>query len=80
MVKNGQRVDLTTAERELLKILAQNVNLPVSREELARQTKTESVRTIDVQITRLRKKIEENPKHPFWIQTVRGQGYKLVVQ
>ncbi len=78
LFKFGKRVDLTTSEQTLLETLVQSVNIPVSREELARQTHTQSGRTIDVQITRLRRKIEKDLKHPLWIQTVRGKGYKLV--
>ena len=79
LLKDGKEVNLTTSERALFKILAHSVNIPVSRDELARQTQTTSVRTIDVQITRLRRKLEQDLKHPVWIQTVRGKGYKLVV-
>ena len=62
----------------MLNILVQFVNQPVTREELARQTQTKSVRTIDVQIKRLRHKLKDNSKHPLLVQTVRGKGYKLV--
>ena len=71
-------IKLTTSEQNLLTVLAHSINQPVAREELARQTHTASARTIDTQIVRLRQKIEKDIKHPFWIQTVRGKGYKLV--
>ena len=76
--KSGQSVNLTTAEQVLLEALIKTINQPVAREELARQTQTTSPRAIDAQIVRLRQKIEDDSKHPFWIQTVRGKGYKLV--
>ena len=76
--KAGQPINLTTSEQILLEALLQSINQPVAREELARQIHLESPRTIDVQIARLRHKIEKDIKHPFWIQTVRGKGYKLV--
>ena len=76
--KGGKRVNLTGCETALLQALIKTPNQAVAREELARQTQTDSVRTIDVQMARLRRKIEEDVKHPFWIQTVRGKGYKLV--
>ena len=76
--KSGVIIRLTSAEQALLNALAKSVNRLVMREELMRLTQTKSLRTIDVQMTRLRRKIEEDPKHPFWIQTVRGKGYKLV--
>ena len=78
LMKQGKRIDLTTSEQNLLSALAGAINQPVTREELARQTKTQTPRSIDVQIKRLRHKIEADMKHPFWIQTVRGKGYKLV--
>ena len=76
--KSGLGINLTTAERVLLDALTKSLNRPVLREELMRVTQTKSARTIDVQMTRLRRKIEEDPKYPFWVQTVRGKGYKLV--
>ena len=78
LMKGKKRLDLTTSEQDLLSALIASMNQPVSREELARQTKTRSLRSIDVQIKRLRHKIEQDVKHPYWIQTVRGKGYKLV--
>ena len=56
-----------------------NRNEIVLREELAEQEFDESeLRKIDVRITRLRQKIEQNPKQPQFIKTIRGKGYKLV--
>ena len=76
---NGQTpICLTGSEQQLLGILAASVNTVLTREELAQKMQTDSVRTIDVQITRLRRKIEPDPKHPVWIQAIRGKGYKLV--
>ena len=69
---------LTSAEQDLLKILAGKIGEPISREEIASILKTDNLRAIDVQITRLRKKIETDIKKPICIQTVRGQGYILV--
>ncbi|MCC7166662.1 MAG: response regulator transcription factor [Rhodospirillales bacterium] len=69
---------LTTAEVTLLKILAAALNQVLSREELAlRVGVADNPRTVDVQITRLRKKIEDDPRLPRYIQTVRGKGYAL---
>ena len=74
----NKKIKLTSSEQNLLTVLAHSINQPIAREELARQTHTASARTIDTQIARLRQKIEKDIKHPFWIQTVRGKGYKLV--
>lgn len=72
------RVRLTEAELHLLSILARNFGEPVSREELAAQTSAGLERSIDVQVTRLRRKIEPNPREPIHLQTVRGIGYRLI--
>lgn len=78
--KNNEMIPLTTTEQELLKALAERAGETVSREELATLLETDNLRSIDVQITRLRKKIEADIKKPLCIQTVRGQGYTLVTQ
>jgi len=72
-------VHLTTAELTLLKTLADKPGQPVSREDLANEANlASSARTIDVQVNRLRRKIEANPKYPRYLQTVRGTGYILI--
>jgi len=74
----GTHVKLTTAEASLLKVLAAAANAPVSREDLLRRTRLSgNVRTVDVTVTRLRPKIEEDPRNPRHLQTVRGAGYVL---
>ncbi|MBE6446639.1 MAG: response regulator transcription factor [Alphaproteobacteria bacterium] len=78
LINQNIPVSLTGAEQQLLDILVQSVDSVLTREELAQKLKTDSIRTVDVQITRLRRKIEKDPKHPVWIQSIRGQGYKLV--
>ena len=75
--KQGQIVPLTTTENTLLQQLIAKKGQPITRAELCQLTALENERTLDVQITRLRKKIESNIKHPLCIQTVRGQGYVL---
>lgn len=78
-LKSGdQRIRLTDAELQLLTILARNAGEPVSREDLAVLTSAGLERSVDVQVTRLRRKIEPNPKEPIHIQTVRGIGYRLM--
>ena len=71
-------IALTTVEKELLAILSEKTGKEVSREELATRTKTANERTVDVQVNRLRKKIEEDVKNPRYLQTVRGKGYILL--
>lgn len=71
-------VRLTTTEVNLLKTLALKVGQVCSRIELAQACGlTGSDRSIDVQMTRLRRKIEPDPKNPRYLQTVRGHGYVL---
>ncbi len=72
-------VRLTAAEISLLKALARQPGIPVSRDALAADNPIiGNARTIDVQMTRLRRKIEANPKFPRYLQTVRGTGYVLM--
>jgi len=75
-------VRLTTGEAALLRALAEKPGEPVSREELSRRAGNDgedagATRAVDVQVTRLRRKIEPDPKEPRYLQTVRGQGYVL---
>jgi two-component system phosphate regulon response regulator OmpR len=74
-------VRLTGGEAALLRALAETPGEPVSREELSRSAGADSsdgaTRAVDVQVTRLRRKIEPDPKEPRYLQTVRGLGYVL---
>jgi len=77
--KNSKIVYLTEGENKFLLKLINKKNAIVLREELAESDFDESeLRKVDVQITRLRQKIEENPKQPRYIKTIRGKGYKLI--
>lgn len=72
-------VRLTTAETALLKTLARQPGVPVSRDALTNESPViGNTRAIDVQVTRLRRKIEADPKFPRYLQTVRGTGYILI--
>lgn len=74
----GEMIHLTSAELDLLKILAASPRVTLSRDDLAQLSGVSlSPRTIDVQITRLRKKIEADPRHPTYLRTVRHKGYAL---
>ncbi len=76
--KDGRAVRLTEAEASLLRILGTRAGDPISRQELASLTSAGVERTVDVQVTRLRRKIEPDPREPVHLQTVRGVGYRLV--
>jgi len=76
--RGDQPVHLTQAERDLLAVLAETPGQGVSRDELAVRTGSSgNPRAVDVQVTRLRKKIEDDPRLPRYLQTVRGTGYLL---
>jgi two-component system phosphate regulon response regulator OmpR len=79
-LRNGSElIRLTTRERDFLRILAMRAGSPVQRSELAPQGSDEGARSVDVQINRLRQKIESDPSNPVFLQTVRGAGYVLHV-
>lgn len=78
--KAGQIVHLTEREQEILMLFSERMGQTIPRHELIIGVGDISERTIDVQINRLRRKIEDDPANPLWIQTVRGIGYKLSVE
>ncbi|MGH6763428.1 MAG: response regulator [Phyllobacterium sp.] len=76
----GEIVRLTDREQDIMVIFAERAGETVPRHELTGQDGDVGERTIDVQINRLRRKIEQDPANPIWLQTVRGIGYKLSVE
>lgn len=71
-------VHLTSTESGLLQILARQAGVTLSREDLCEAAELDAdSRAIDVQVTRLRRKIEDDPRLPRYLHTVRGQGYVL---
>ena len=76
--RKGKAVRLTSSEAALLKLFATHAGRPFTRTDLCARLGVALERSIDVQVTRLRRKIEEDPKLPLYIQTVRGVGYVLV--
>ena len=77
--REDELVRITEREREILTILGTRAGGNVPREELAGGGFAANERTVDVQINRLRRKIEVDPANPIFLQTVRGIGYRLVV-
>lgn len=75
--RDGAPVRLTEAEVAMLRVLATRPGEVVSREELAKRTGAGLERSVDVQVTRLRRKVEIDPRAPVYLQTVRGVGYRL---
>jgi two-component system phosphate regulon response regulator OmpR len=76
--RKGKPVRLTSSENALLQLFAANAGRSFSRADLCARLGVTLERSIDVQVTRLRRKIEEDPKMPLYLQTVRGVGYVLV--
>jgi two-component system phosphate regulon response regulator OmpR len=77
--RGDEIVHLTDREREMLTILAQRQGETVPRMALAGNGAATNERAVDVQINRLRRKIERDPANPLIVQTVRGIGYRLVI-
>ena len=78
--RGGEALKLTDREQEILAIFAERAGETIPRHELVANDSDVGERTIDVQINRLRRKIEKDPANPIWLQTVRGIGYRLSVE
>ncbi len=76
--RGDEPVRLTERECEMLRVLAGHIGETVPRQALAGNGEAVSERTVDVQVNRLRRKIEADPANPLIVQTVRGVGYRLV--
>lgn len=78
LTRDGEPVHLTTGEASLLKILAAQQGRSISRAELGARSRIQgSDRAVDVQIVRLRRKLEDDPRQPRYLLTMRGEGYVL---
>lgn len=75
--KGDETIKLTDRERELLRQFAQRPGIPIARHELSGDDSGGRERAIDVQINRLRRKIENDPSNPVYLQTIRSKGYIL---
>jgi two-component system phosphate regulon response regulator OmpR len=78
LTRDGKPVKLTSAELQLMRVLAASPGQTFTRPDLSVRMGEVLERTVDVQITRLRRKIENDPKLPLYLQTVRGIGYVLM--
>ena len=78
LYKGDKITGLTESETRILRVFSKSPGVILSRENLIEvDEELGNTRTVDVQITRLRRKIEENPKFPRYLKTIRGQGYIL---
>jgi two-component system phosphate regulon response regulator OmpR len=78
LTRAGKAVRITDREREMLRVLAASPGETVPRQALSTPGINSSERAVDVQINRLRRKIERDPTDPVYLRTVRGIGYRLV--
>ena len=74
-IERGELVRLTSGEIDMLRLFSRSPGVTVGRSELLVQADASNIRAVDVQITRLRRKIEDDPKEPRHLCTVWGQGY-----
>jgi two-component system phosphate regulon response regulator OmpR len=77
LLRNGDIIRLTSNEVELLRTFSRNPGMTIDRDDLTTQSGGNSLRAVDVQINRLRRKIEPDPKEARYLQTVWGRGYVL---
>jgi two-component system phosphate regulon response regulator OmpR len=80
IIKNNQEYKINSTEKTILEVMINSPGKTFSREEIGSIIKLDKERSIDVVITRLRKKIELDPKNPKYLQTIRGLGYVLWIE
>mgnify|MGYP003346837935 CR=1 FL=1 len=78
--KNSNEIKINLAEKNILSLMSKNPGKVFSRDEIGKVARITQERSIDVFITRLRKKIEDDVKNPKYLQTIRGQGYVLWIE
>ncbi len=77
LTKNDTVIPLSTTEQKLLELLIERRPNPLSRNEIANSMRLANERSVDVQIVRLRNKIEDDTKYPKYLRTIRSEGYAL---
>jgi len=80
IIKNSKEFKINNTEKIILEKMINNPGKTFSREDIGKLIDLDKERSIDVIITRLRKKIETNPKNPKFLQTIRGSGYVLWIE
>ena len=80
IIKDKKEYKINNTEKTILEIMINSPGKSFSRDEIGKIINLDKERSIDVIITRLRKKIEQNPKNPKYLQTLRGEGYVLWIE
>ena len=80
VLKNKKEFKINSTEKTILELMINSPGKSFSRDEIGKIIKIDKERSIDVVITRLRKKIERDPKNPKYLQTLRGEGYVLWIE
>ena len=80
ILKNNKEYKINNTEKTILEVMINSPGKSFSREEIGKIINLDKERSVDVIITRLRKKIEQNPKNPKYLQTLRGEGYVLWIE
>jgi len=78
--KNNKQIKINNTEKKIFEKMLNSPGKVFSRESIGQLIKIDKERSVDVVITRLRKKIEDNPKNPKYLQTIRGEGYVLWIE
>ena len=80
ILKNNKQIKINNTEKKIFEKMINSPGKVFSRESIGKLIKIDKERSIDVIITRLRKKIEDTPKNPKYLQTIRGEGYVLWIE
>jgi len=80
IMKNNRQLKINNTEKKILEKMINSPGKTFTREEIGKLIKLDKERSVDVIITRLRKKIEDDPKNPKFLQTIRGAGYVLWIE
>jgi len=78
--KNNKQIKINNTEKKIFEKMLNSPGKIFSRESIGKLIKIDKERSVDVVITRLRKKIEDSPKNPKYLQTIRGEGYVLWIE
>ena len=78
--KNNKQIKINNTEKKIFEKMVNSPGKVFSRETIGKLIKIDKERSVDVVITRLRKKIEDSPKNPKYLQTIRGEGYVLWIE